>query len=56
MRKHSTLGKWGGLLSSEPNDEECDATGDCAKTENQKFMMIYQQVIKSGIKTISLSV
>jgi len=44
------------MLSRVLNDEVSDTTGDCAKTENQKFMVIYQQVIKSGIKSIVLSV
>jgi hypothetical protein len=36
------LGNWGGLLNSEPNDEECDATDDAQGTEagNKKSVFI----------------
>jgi hypothetical protein len=36
------LENWGGLLNSEPNDEECDATDDAQGTEagNKKSVFI----------------
>jgi len=30
---------WGGLLSSEPNDEGCDTTGDDSSTGDDKIMI-----------------
>ncbi len=40
-----------GSAASGQNAEVSDTTGDCAKTGDQNFMVIYQQVINPIVKT-----